>query len=160
MKQVLLLLFLSLFFVNDSQGQYITQEKAFLSTKYIQNGIQLSSKKQLLSAIESNPQAYDQIKSAYGLRSTSKIISAIGGLTFGLGIGLAKTNTEAGGKAMLSGLGLMILALPISIVGESKIKKAINFYNEDHPLRDTGMNSSPTLNLQTNSNGVGLVLAF
>ncbi len=161
MKQVLLLLFVSLFFVNDSQAQYITQEKGSLSKKrYVQNGIELSNKRQIFSALESNPQAYDQINSAYGLKKTSSIIKGIGVSVSLLGVNFARTNEKTGIVTMLAGLGIITLSVPISISSKSKIKKAINLYNEDYSAQDTGMKHSPTLNLQTNSNGVGLVLAF
>ena len=161
MKQVFILLFFSLFILNDTNCQYIAAEPGFLGKKYTQNGVNLNTKRQFLSAVENNPSVHSTLKKSFTMGNIATGISSLGG--FGVGFGLSSAsrgNIENSGTIAAAGLGLIIIALPLAIISDSKVKSAINRYNEDYKPQDTGMNNSPTLNLQSTSNGIGLVMVF
>ena len=157
MKQVFFLLLFTLFFISDSHGQYISQERGFLSKKYMQEGVQLRSKKQFLAAVKNNPEVHGILTKSFKMSNAATVISALGG--FGIGLG-STANIDASESILLAGLGLLVASIPLSIVSDNNSKKAISLYNEDYKPEDMGLNSMPILNLEMTSNGVGLVMSF
>jgi len=157
-KTILFGLFLSLGFslLGQSLADTIGTKKAIGGVNFVHKGEVLMPAK-ILELTESVPEAHKIMKTANGYYITSLASATLGGALIGFPLGLALAGGEPLWGVMAVGAGLIVVAVPFSILYSKKTKKAVLIYNDS--LRNSG-SFIPEINLGFSQNGLGLTLAF
>ena len=106
--------------------------------------------------MESNEQAYKQMRSAQTTLTLTSVIGFAGGFMVGWPIGAA----IAGGEPnwALAGAGLIAISIPLSIKFNKQAKQAVDNYNNG--LQARSFWDKRELKLAVKGNGLGLMLYF
>lgn len=113
---------------------------------------------QLVSTMETNEQAYKQIKAAKSSYSMAMVFSYAGGFMVGWPIGTAIGGGEPNWALAGIGAGLIMITIPINQSFNKKAKLAIDTYNEG--LQTSSFWDKSELKLSVTGNGMGLTLNF
>ncbi|WP_139957125.1 hypothetical protein [Flavicella sediminum] len=139
-------------------AQKIEMTKVFGGYKYSQNGSNLSMKN-LVTAMESNAQAFELVKKAKSKSIWSNILGGAGGFLVGYPIGGAIAGGDANWTMAGIGAGLIAIALPINSKVVKKTNEAISMYNNSLEATSS-INFQPKFNLVANEKGFGLSMSF
>jgi len=141
----------------QTQNEPITTKKVFGGYQFYQNNERVSLSK-LTKIIQTNEEAYKEIKTAQTTNILATIIGGTGAFMLGWQLGGALAGGEFNGTMAGIGAGLVVVSIPISLKFNRQAKSAINTYNEG---LKTGSNLiKPKLNFSCTNNGVGLSLNF
>lgn len=158
MKNLILILIITLFITPFCNSQQINTEKVFGGYKYTYND-ELISIGDLASIIKSNTNAFKLIKEGRTNRSLSAALGFIGGGLIGWPIGTVLGGGKANWTMAGIGSGLIILAIPISSGANKKINQAVKLYNAS--FKATSKNIlKPEFSIIANQNGFGLSMCF
>lgn len=113
---------------------------------------------ELKIVLESNAQAYQQLKSAQSANTVASIIGGIGGALVGIPIGTAIAGKDANWALAGVGAGLIGVSIPFSVKANKLAKKAVNTYNSG--LRSGSFWNRSELHLSIAGNKIGLTLQF
>ncbi|RAR75729.1 hypothetical protein [Flavobacterium aciduliphilum] len=123
-------------------------------------------KEAVMSLLQGTPNIYENYKEGYARANAGKVLMELG-LGFMLGGALnnmmnvytASGNTSSVGRVlMVSGLLVTIVSIPVKIEGTSKVKEAIQEYN-NLPKQVSFFNKTE-LKVTTGSYGIGFQLRF
>lgn len=144
-----------------AQGQVATdtiQIKYHYGSKFYYQG-KLHRPNKLLTIMKSNPEAYQQMKKAIGLRAFGDIIGGVGGFLVGYSLGNSiGPRNELNKSTLIVGGVLSIISLPISLSYNKNSVKAVKMYNEG--LRSSPPTDGAMIELGTNQQGLALKLTF
>ena len=124
----------------------------------LNDGDRQLTKKELVSMLKTNDQAYRQFKSAQSTNAFGIVIGALGGGLVGWPIGTALAGGEPSWMMLGIGAGLIIVSIPISQSAIRKKIEAVETYNRG--LRTTTFWDRSELKFAATGNGVGLTLVF
>lgn len=158
MKNLLLIMSVTLLSTVFCQAQKIDVEKVAGGHKFTQNGVVLTIDN-LSSKVASNEESLRLINKAKSSATFATILGYAGGGLIGWPLGTA----IAGGKANWGiagiGAGLVAIAFPVAKGADKKAKQAVELYNAS--LNPTSyFQSKPELNVVANANGIGLSMRF
>ncbi|MGV8830163.1 MAG: hypothetical protein ACWA6U_17785 [Breznakibacter sp.] len=135
----------------------ILLKKVFGGYQFYQGDKRLNMN-QLVKAMESNEQAYNEIKSAQSAYILSSIVGSVGGFMVGWPIGTALGGGEPNWTMAGIGAGLIVVSIPISHSFNKKAKHAVETYNGG--LQTSSFWDKNELRLSLTGNGIGLTLNF
>lgn len=135
----------------------IAMKKVFGGYQFYQ-GAQRLSMNQLVRTMESNQQAYNQIKSAQSNYTLATIIGGVGGFMVGWPIGTALGGGEPNWTLAGIGAGLIVVSIPITQGFNKKATQAVNTFNGG--LQTSSFWDKRELSFTVNGNGLGLKLKF
>jgi outer membrane lipoprotein SlyB len=138
-------------------AQPITSVKKFGGYQYSQNGQELSMK-QLVSAVEAHPEAYELMRSAKTNYTWSQVLGSVGGGLLGWPLGTAIAGGEPNWALAGIGAGLIVIGIPFSSAANKKSQQAVQLYNSDPTLHSYHL--KPQWNLSIGANGLGVALHF
>jgi hypothetical protein len=138
---------------NDS----IIMKKVFGGYNFYQNNTKLNYS-QLYEIMQSNEQAYKQIKAARSTNAFVSIFAGAGGFLIGYPIGTAIGGGDPNWVLAGVGAGLVLIAIPISIKCINQTKNAVNIYNSG--LRTSSVLPPAELKFGVTGNGIGFRLNF
>lgn len=151
------MIFASLLCQGQSTSMPIVMKKSFGGYTFFQGDKRLNMN-QLVNAMESNNQAYTQIKSAKSTYTIASTLGLAGGFLVGWPLGTA----IGGGKPnwVLAGIGagLIVASIPISNNFNKKARKAVDTYNGE--LKTSSFWDRKELDLSMTGGGIGLTLRF
>lgn len=161
MKRITVILTFLMMIFSATYGQApndsIQMKKVFGGYQFYQDGQKLTVGL-LVKAMETNKQAYKEIKEAQSTYTIASIIGGAGGFMVGWPLGAA----VAGGKANWTmagiGAGLIVVSIPISSKFNKQAKSAVDNFNAG--LKPSAFWDRSELKLSATGNGVGLVLRF
>lgn len=133
----------------------ITIKAGFGGIKFYQ-GEQKLSMQDVKSMMQSNQQAYQQIKSAQSATTIAAIIGGIGGALVGWPIGTAISGKDANWTLAGIGAGLIAVSIPIGLKGIKNAKRAVATYNDG--LGSSSFWNRNELRLSMAGNKIGLTL--
>ncbi|MEQ8471956.1 MAG: hypothetical protein RIC35_12265 [Marinoscillum sp.] len=142
---------------NVTSPSSIIMRKEFVGYQFYQEEKRLGVK-QLLEAVRSNYQAYQQIQSAQSIHSLAVILSSAGGFMVGWPIGTAVGGGDPNWKLAAVGAGFLAASIPISLTFNKKVRKAVNIYNSG--LQTSTFKKKSEFKLLVGANTVGLTLKF
>lgn len=145
------------FCVGQTGTDSIRVKKTFGGIKFYQGENKLSLP-DLKITMQTNPQAYQVIKSAQSANTIANIIGGIGGALVGFPIGTAIAGKDANWALAGIGAGLIGVSIPFSIKAIQKSKKAVGIYNSG--LRASSFWNKNDLRLSLAGNKIGLTLQF
>lgn len=162
MKNFLLLLSLTVFFVSASYGQTSNDSIAIIKsgggTVFVQNGEQLNVN-QLLNRMKPKPEAYKLMQKAQNTYTLGTVLSVAGGALVGFPIGtmLGGGDPEWG----MAGAGAVLIVISVPLISKFKreVKIAVDAFNRDIQ-QTTSFWGQTELRLAFSGNGVGLTLSF
>ena len=155
MKKIALIILVSLSLTGYSQK--INIKKSFLGIKYTQNDKPLNMT-ELVSAMKSNQEAYDLAKKAKSNYGVAQILGGVGGFLIGYPLGTAMGGGKPNWPVAGAGAAIVLVAVPISIGANKKMKKAIHLYNSG--LTESSYNFRPRYNFIANAKGFGIAISF
>lgn len=135
----------------------ITIAKTFGGYKFFQGSNRLSLQ-ELKITMQTNQQAYQQIKSAQSANTIATIIGGIGGFMVGWPIGTAVAGKDANWVLAGIGAGLIGVSIPFSVKANKQAKKAVATYNGG--LKSSSFWNKNELRLAVAGNKIGLTLQF
>lgn len=157
-KKLIVILFLAFLFHNafgQKKSEEIEVFKVFGGYQYEESGYILNLQ-DIEDIVKDNKVALHYVKKAQTLNIFTRIFSISGGALIGYAIG-SKVNTEVYDKTMISmGCGLIIIAIPISIAFNDKVKLAVDTYNSK--LKSTGSSDKLDMKIGFTQNGIGLTI--
>lgn len=152
------LLYLSMSFTfGQTVSDSISMKKVFGGYQFYQ-GNQRLNMNELVRTMESNEQAYQQIKSAKSTYTLATVVSTIGGAMVGWPLGTAIGGGKPNWTIAGIGAGLIVVSIPISQSFNKKAKKAVETYNSG--FQTSSFWDRNELNLSIAGNGIGLTLSF
>ena len=155
-----LLTFLLILSFNSSAGltQTIEMRNTLGYVRFFQNGKKYNYN-QTINLMESNPEAHNLMKSANNLGFFIFLFRTLGNSFITVAIIRAAQSKDGAKGAAVWGGATLLLSLPFSIIIHSKMKKAVNIYNQGI---STGSNyqQSPQFILFSNNDGIGIGLKF
>ena len=160
MKRIVLLTLIGLFITttHQAQEQEIEMKINFWGYRFIKVGERLNWK-ELEEATTAVENANLLIKQARNRRTTSIIMSVIGGGLLGYSIGQNGTKDDPDYTLAYVGGAISAASLGYSISTFNKVNKGVDMYNL--AINKTAhYQFQPELYLSTNSNGIGLSLRF
>ena len=160
MKRIVLLTLIGLFITttHQAQEQEIEMKINFWGYRFIKDGERLNWK-ELEEATTAVENANLLIKQARNRRTTSIIMSVIGGGLLGYSIGQNGTKDDPDYTLAYVGGAISAASLGYSISTFNKVNKGVDMYNL--AINKTAhYQFQPELYLSTNSNGIGLSLRF
>lgn len=141
----------------QENNQPIEYEKAFLGYRFYQSQEQLNYN-QLAGTLQTNPQAYQQLKSAKNINMLGSTVAGVGGALFGYTLGYAITGSDPNWAMAGIGAGLIFISLPITNSASKKVRDAVDTYNSG--LQSASMKEKSRWQLSLTQNGAGLVFQF
>ncbi|MBS2101016.1 hypothetical protein [Carboxylicivirga linearis] len=161
MKKLLTLMVLLLagitFTIGQNTADSIRIEKTFGGYQFYQGEKRLKVK-DLVNTMQSNAQAYQEIKSAQSSYTLASIVGFAGGFMVGWPLGSALGGGEPNWTMAGIGAGLIVVSIPISKSFNKKAKQAVDTYNNG--LQTSSFWDNKELRLSVNENGLGLTLRF
>jgi uncharacterized membrane protein YkgB len=161
MKTVSIVTILVIFYSNFCFGQTtkdpISIKVGFGGIKFYQDEQKLNMQ-DIKSMMQSNPQAYQQIKSTQSANTIAAIIGGIGGVLVGIPIGTAIAGKDANWALAGIGAGLIAVSIPISLKAIKHAKKAVSIYNSG--LGSGSFWNKNEMRLSIAGNKIGLSLQF
>jgi len=161
MKKLFTLMFMLLVGVTFSIGQNtadsIRIEKTFGGYQFYQGEKRLKVR-DLVNTMQSNTQAYQEIKSAQSSYTLASIVGFAGGFMVGWPLGTALGGGDPNWTMAGIGTGLIVVSIPISNSFNKKAKQAVNTYNNG--LQTSSFWDNKELHLSVSENGMGLTLKF
>lgn len=161
MKKITVILSLLMMIFAATYGQApndsIQMKKVFGGYQFYQDGQRLTVG-QLVKAMESNKQAYAEIKEAQSSYTLASIIGGAGGFMVGWPLGAALAGGKANWTLAGIGAGLIVVSIPISTKFNKQAKSAVNNFNAG--IRPTAFWDKHELRLASCGNGVGLLFRF
>ncbi len=112
---------------------------------------------QLMVLMRGNREAYELMKKAKTNTAFATALSFVGGVFIGLPLGTAIGGGEPNWGLMGVGAGLIVVSIPLISSYKKNSTRAVEIFNQ--ALLETRVRR-PEVNLQTTSNGVGVVLRF
>jgi hypothetical protein len=160
MKKIYLLITVALISTSSfsqTNSNEIFIRSSFFGTQYLQNGKRLTMS-QMADLMQSNAEAYRNIKSAKAGNTWAGILGGIGGALIGYPIGTAIGGGDPNWALAAAGAGLVVVAIPISVSVNKKAKTAVTLYNEG--LKTTS--GAPALQMQIHltTSAVGMKFNF
>jgi predicted MFS family arabinose efflux permease len=140
------------FVVGQSSGDSIM----VVRNTFVQHGQSLSPA-QLLSVVESNPEAKKEMEIAKSNASVANVLGYAGGFMVGWPIGTMLGGGEPNWTLAGIGLGVILLAIPFGSGYTKHATRAVRIYNKS--LQETGQRKTEW-HLGLNRNGIGLVVHF
>lgn len=141
----------------QTSSDTITVKKVLGGYQYIKADIPLTFP-QLLAVLESNPQAFEKVKSVKSKYGFIMGLSYVGGSFIGYPLG----QFIGGGEPLwpLAGIGAVIvaIALPMAKKLDDQTKEAVDIYNTGK--QKTSFWDNTELRLSMTENGVGFALRF
>jgi len=113
---------------------------------------------QLVTTLETNDLAYQQIKSAKTKHTIATIMGGVGGFLIGWPIGAALGGGEPNWTMAGIGGGIIVVSIPIVKSCNKKAIQAVETYNSG--LRTSSFWDKNKLKLSLTENGIGLTLNF
>ncbi len=156
MKQLILILSLSIFATLHSNAQQIEMQKAFGGYIYSKDGKRLTMKS-LMATMQDNKEAYQLMKSAKSKNTLAMILGGFGGFGVGYSLGSSLRGGKVNWALLGVGAGALGVGIPISISANKKTKQAVALYNKG--LEKTSY-FKPKYKIIANQKGVGLVMRF
>lgn len=136
---------------SDEPGKELRMNTGFWSTSFYV-GEEKVTLKEFTNIMKQKENAYQVFKSGKNLNTTGVVLGAVGGFCFGYDLG-ARIGGGKGNTGMLIGGGVVAVGgIVCGLLGEAKMKKAINLFN--------GENTACSLHLEASSSGMGLCLNF
>ena len=154
---ICLLVIASAYSFGQTSSDSIVMEKVFGGYKFYQGGKSLSMN-QLVNVMESNEQAYKQMRSAQTTLTLTSVIGFAGGFMVGWPIGAAIAGGEPNWALAGAGAGLIAISIPLSIKFNKQAKQAVDNYNNGLQARSFWVKRE--LKLAVKGNGLGLMLYF
>lgn len=140
-----------------SYGQSDTIEvRKKLGTVFMQHGKNLTPK-QLLEIVDSNPEAYNEMKVAKTNMDVATVFGVVGGILIGYPVGYYLGGGDPPWAVAGVGAGLALISMPFSVAYTKHAKNAVRIYNDE--LRQTGCNRVD-FKLGMTSTGVGVWVSF
>lgn len=137
----------------------IAIEKKFGGYRFSKDGKSLTLN-QLSNALESNPEAYQEIQAAKSSYTAAIVISYAGGFLVGWPIGTALGGGEPNWTLAGIGAGLIAVSIPISQGFNKRAKQAVDTFNGGQLPTDSMEKKPGKLNVSLNGNGAGLIFRF
>ncbi|HIP47882.1 MAG TPA: hypothetical protein EYG92_02815 [Lutibacter sp.] len=158
MKKTILILLVFIIAISSMNAQEIQSTKVFGGYKYTQEGKVLTMKS-MSSTLETNPEAYKLFKKAKSANVLAQILGGVGGGLIGYPIGTAVGGGDANWTIAAVGVGVLAIAIPISIGVNKKTKKAVSIYNSGlSKVSYSEYNTS--YQIISNVNGIGVSMTF
>lgn len=161
MKNIAIIItFLSLglsFTFGQTPNDTISIKKIFGGYKFYQ-GDQRVTMNQLVKAMKPNEQAYQQIKSAQSLYNITMVLNCAAGGMIGWTLGTATGGGEPNWTLAVAGVGLAIVAIPVSINFNNKVTQAAETYNLG--LRTSSYRNKTEYNLLLTGYGIGFIISY
>lgn len=160
MKRYFLFLFLFMMgytCLSAQSNDTIEVRPAFGGYSFYQSGHRLSMS-ELVNALEVNTDAWSMARSAQTTSVIANIMGGIGGACIGWQLGAAMAGRKANWTVAGVGAGLIVIAYPISLSANKKLKQAVGLYNATKSTTSFWHNSE--LRLQISDEGLGLALSF
>lgn len=161
MKRLILLLAIFITTIAFTYGQAetdsIVAKKVFGGYQFYQ-GNRVLNMKNLLKAVEANESVHQQIKETRSAAAIVTVFSSVGGFMIGWQLGAALGGGEPNWALAGIGAGIVVVAIPISVNVDKKVKQAVDTFNKELPSGDFGMKKEVSLSMT--SNGVGLIFTF
>ena len=139
----------------QNQSDSISVKKAF-GTVFKQNGKVLTPK-QLMSIVQSNPSAFQEMKVAKNNYSVASVVGFAGGFMVGYPIGTALAGGKADWALAGIGAGLIVASIPFTNAYVGHATNAVKMYNAG--LKQTGINQV-SYQLGFAAKGIGLKIRF
>jgi len=137
--------------------EYIQVKKVFGGYKFFYKYRELKFK-DLVSILEENDLAYEEIKSARTTAVFGSIIGFAGGFLIGWPIGAAIAGGDPNWGLAAIGAGLIVVAIPLNESAYKKAKSAVDTYN--YGIKTSSFWYKKELNISFTGNGLGLILGF
>lgn len=152
---VIFMIFQCISSFGQKKSELIEVYKVFGGYQYEESGYILNLQ-DIEDIVQENKRSLYYLKEAKKLNIFSRIISASGGALIGYAIG-SKVTTDEYNKTIISmGCGLIIIAIPITIATNNKIKLAVDSYNSK--LKSTGSIDKIDMKIGFTQNGIGLTI--
>jgi hypothetical protein len=135
----------------------IVMKKAFGGYQFYQYDKRLNMS-QLVEAMQTNEQAYKEIKAAQSTYTFAAIIGGAGGFMVGWPLGTAVAGGEPNWTLAGIGAGLIVISIPISQKFNKQAKTAVNTFNDG--LKTSSFLEKTELRLAFTGNGIGLTIRF
>lgn len=113
--------------------------------------------KQMLDITSANTEAYKYMKLAKSNLDGAKILGYIGGFMIGYTLGAAVMGGEPNWLVAGGGLGVILLAIPLSKSYNKNVRKAVGIYNSGLVKHET---RKINCNFGTTSDGFGIRVSF
>ncbi len=156
MRKIAVLFLFSLLVLSFVQGQTSRDTISIIRNSYLYRGNALSAN-QLLEKMENNRDAYAEMTIAKSNYDVAMVCSYIGGFCIGFPIGQA----IGGGKPVWAlagiGVGVVMIAIPLSINFNKHARNAVRIYNSN--LTGLGFNKL-NLKIEFSAGGIGLCCRF
>lgn len=143
----------------QSEADTIAVEKKFGGYRFSQDGKVLTLN-QLSNILKSNPQAYQEMKTAKSSYAAAMVISYAGGFLVGWPIGTALGGGEANWTLAAIGAGLIAVSIPISQGFNKRARQAVDTFNGGQLPNKSLEKGAGQLNVSLNGNGAGLIFRF
>jgi hypothetical protein len=142
-----------------SNAQTLSDSITIKGHLFYQGGKKLKMN-QLVNTLQSNEEAFQQIKIAQSSYNTAAVFSFAGGFLIGWTIGSVLGGSGEEPNLVLAGIGggLMAISLPFQHKFKNEAKQAINIYNNG--LQTTSFKDKRELKFLLTGNGVGLAFHF
>lgn len=133
----------------------IRVEKSF-GTVFIWKGERLTSR-QMMDITKSDPEAYQEMKTAKSNEAGASIFGFTGGFLIGWPLGTAIAGGEPNWTLAGIGAGLVLIAIPFSSAYTKHATKAVRIYNRT--IRQSGY-QRPQIRFGPSMNGIGFTCTF
>ena len=114
--------------------------------------------KDVLSIMESDPEAHAAFKKAKANYDAAGVLAAIGGALIGYPIGTAIGGGDPQWGLAAGGVAIILIALPLNSAFKKNANIAIDLYNKDKAI--TTRHLQPKLHFGIQARGVGMALKF
>jgi hypothetical protein len=156
MRKIAVLILLSILAFPFAHAQTSRDTISIIRNSYWYRGDPLSAN-QLLDKMQNNPDAYAEMSIAKSNYDVAMVCSYIGGFCIGYPIGQA----IGGGKPVWAlagiGVGVVIIAIPLSISFNKHARNAVRIYNSN--LTRFGLNKL-NVKIEFSGSGIGLCCRF
>ncbi len=136
----------------------ITVNKVILGYKYTQGDLTYVGFSKMKEVVSSNPEAYHYIRKANNNTVVASIFGGIGGAIAGFQLGFGATSGTLNRPAFTTGLSLIALSVPFTIVADRSGNKGVRLYNAG--LNTTTQLNKPTIKLSASSAGLAISWLF
>jgi hypothetical protein len=134
----------------------ITIKSQFGGQQYYQNGKKINMST-MARIMDSNEQAYQQIKSAQSNRAVATILGFAGGFMAGWTLGAAIAGGNANWAVAGVGAGLIVASIPFNSKSNRQAASAVDIYNGG---LTTSLHTKMKMGLAFRGNAVGVNLSF
>ena len=141
----------------QSSADSISMHKAFGGYQFYQADQKLNMS-QLVNAMKSNEQAYQEIKSAQSNYTFASILGFAGGFMIGWPIGTAIGGGDPNWALAGIGAGILVVSIPISNQANKQAKSAVEEFNRG--LRNSSFWDKNELRFIVSDTGLGLRFNF